>query len=339
LSLATTGDIDRLSVWNSYLRTLAWTKGNLQDSAYVAFLRAASLKIDQQDAKCEIAQRIKQAGARPRGLDRQAVRAYAYASGGRPSNGSGSDHKTEAAWPQPVFDRISQIVAQGPLLYELWEQSPVRFPDEIPHSEEIVDAIFPLNPWLCCGWTQWDFETRRRVEWQGQLSELSFIVPSPMLCKADRTDQGRLSQHTLAATAAPVYQVVEFDFAEFEPDGQTPTIWAPHIRSWRESGHSILDACAALIWRLAKFLPLVLIVYSGGKSLHGWFNVWRLAEPQHRDFMEAAIRLGGDHHTFTRSQFVRLPDGRRENGRRQFTFFFNPANGVKNDTAILCSTC
>jgi hypothetical protein len=32
--------------------------------------------------------------------------------------------------------------------------------------------------------------------------------------------------------------------------------------------------------------------------------------------------------TWTRSQFVRLPDGRRQNGVRQVTYYFDPTKAV-----------
>ena len=37
-----------------------------------------------------------------------------------------------------------------------------------------------------------------------------------------------------------------------------------------------------------------------------------------------AVSLGADRATWTRSQFVRMPDGTRDNGNRQAVYFFNP---------------
>jgi hypothetical protein len=92
----------------------------------------------------------------------------------------------------------------------------------------------------------------------------------------------------------------------------------------------VADACAALLWYLKSLLPLVLIVYSGGKSLHGWFRVFRQSEAHLRSsFMEKAVSLGADKATWTRSQFVRLPDGKRGNGRRQQSFYFDPEQALR----------
>ncbi len=40
--------------------------------------------------------------------------------------------------------------------------------------------------------------------------------------------------------------------------------------------------------------------------------------------MRYAASLGADRATWTRSQFVRMPDGLRANGKRQTLYFFNP---------------
>jgi hypothetical protein len=40
--------------------------------------------------------------------------------------------------------------------------------------------------------------------------------------------------------------------------------------------------------------------------------------------MRYAVSLGADTATWSRLQFVRMPDGARENGKRQAVYFFNP---------------
>jgi len=46
-------------------------------------------------------------------------------------------------------------------------------------------------------------------------------------------------------------------------------------------------------------------------------------ERLHR-FMRYAVSLGADRATWTRSQFVRMPDGTRDNCKAQTVYFFNP---------------
>jgi hypothetical protein len=40
--------------------------------------------------------------------------------------------------------------------------------------------------------------------------------------------------------------------------------------------------------------------------------------------MHHAVIFGADPATWTQSQFVRMPDGRRDNGNRQTVFYLNP---------------
>jgi hypothetical protein len=101
------------------------------------------------------------------------------------------------------------------------------------------------------------------------------------------------------------------------------------IEAWERDQIEIADACAALLWHLADRLSLVLVVHSGGKSLHGWFSAFNRDEQRELwAFMRYAHSLGADWVTWRRSQFVRLPDGRRQNGARQLTYYLDPGNAV-----------
>jgi hypothetical protein len=231
-------------------------------------------------------------------------------------------------WPESDLGAIDRIVRNGPGVCDVWESSPWRWEDEQSHTEEIVDIVFPGDPYLCAGWASWRFATRRRNTWRGQLSEMSLIVPNPMVGPSGLTKEGRESQHSLEATARRIYQVIEFDFAPLSRTSQ-PTIYAPLLEGWKAPGISTLDACAALSAHLVRLLPSwLLFLSSGGKSGHAWFNVRGLPVPTQRAFFSEAVRLGGDPQLWTRSQLCRIPDGRRENGRRQTCFYFNPENAI-----------
>jgi len=81
---------------------------------------------------------------------------------------------------------------------------------------------------------------------------------------------------------------------------------------------------AALLLHLARHAPLVLAVHSAGKSLHGWFYGAAQAEKTTLRFMRYAVSLGADDQLGVRSQFARMPDGTRDNGKRQVVHYFNP---------------
>jgi hypothetical protein len=178
-------------------------------------------------------------------------------------------------WPSPQLTDIDRIVSAGPWLYDLWEGSPVRYehPREQSQAVEIISYLFPDDPLLCCGWSRSRFDTRRRLAWSDELRQLALIVPNPMLTEAGRTKSGKWSKHSLEATAARVYLVIEFDFEALDQK-RRPTIWTPLIESWQSRNISVADACAALLLHLALFMPLACVTASGGKSLHGWFQVY-----------------------------------------------------------------
>jgi len=203
-------------------------------------------------------------------------------------------------WPDLNTKARAEIVADGGGLVDLWEASPVRIESNEPHTEEIVDALFPGNPLLCCGQSDSDFDTRPRTEWRGTLTTKQLLVPSPMSARLGRRiKDGQLSAHTLDNTGPRRFLVVEFD-------------------------KGTIDEHAALLLHLASRAPLVLAVHSGNKSLHGWFYCASQPDEKLRRFMGYAVSLGADHATWSRAQFVRMPDGQRDTGKRQTVFFFNP---------------
>jgi len=211
-------------------------------------------------------------------------------------------------WPARNEEQIEAVVAASDVagLADLWEASPIRFEDEV-MTEELVDDLFPGNPLLCCGRDlKTHVGTGTREELRGQLAGLQFIVPSPMTAEEGRRKaDGELSVRTLENTGPRRFLVIEFD-------------------------HGTIDSHAALLWHLARLAPLVMVVHSGGKSLHGWFSCAGADEAMQLKFMRFAVSLGADHATWTRCQFVRMPDGlrpRRGAGPvRQQVYHFNPSN-------------
>jgi hypothetical protein len=201
-------------------------------------------------------------------------------------------------WPSLNQEQREAVIASGFGLVDLWELSNPRIDDGEAHTEWIIDRLFPGNPLLCCGKSNSDFDTKPREDWRGELSTLQFIVPSPMSAIIGRTKDGRESKHTLSNTGPRRLLVIEFDSGD--PDDH-----------------------AALLRHLAGYAPLVCAVHSGGKSLHGSFNVHSQPEEKVLKFFRYAVSLGADPKMWTRSQFCRMPDGLRDDGKRQTVFFLN----------------
>ena len=173
--------------------------------------------------------------------------------------------------------------------------------------------------------------TKPREFWRRRESDFQFIVANPMIKETGVTTEGRESQRCIDNTGPRAYVVIEFDIAE---SGN----WARYVRDWRNRKITTIDANVALIVELGTKglprLPLAMAVYSGGKSLHAWYPCAGLGDDQVKPFMARAVRLGADKATWTRCQFVRMPDGTRDNGNRQRVHYFapdviGPQGGVK----------
>jgi hypothetical protein len=119
-----------------------------------------------------------------------------------------------------------------------------------------------------------------------------------MLALEGLTEEGYLSRRSKDNVGPRRYLVIEFD------KGST-------------------DEHAAILLHLAKEVPLAMVVHSGGKSLHGWVACQSASERQQEGLMRKVVILGADPATWTRCQFVRMPDATRDNGSRQWVVYLN----------------
>jgi hypothetical protein len=230
---------------------------------------------------------------------------------------------SQKPWPAVDYATVHKIVVDCPFrLKDLRELSPVRISDKEAMTEKILDALYPGNPLLCFGKSANVFRTRRRELWRGRESGFQFIVPNPMAKEKGLKHDGKESERCLDNTGPRRFLVIEFDISQADEK------WGPYVREWKAKEISVLDANAALLLELARRgfprLPLALAVHSGGKSIHAWYFCEALTDEQLRPFMVRAVRFGADHATWTRCQFVRMPDGTRDNGKRQQVHFFAP---------------
>jgi hypothetical protein len=222
----------------------------------------------------------------------------ALACAWQPSGNAAPVQSVAHKWPGVNKKQREAIVRDNDGLADLWAESKPRIEDNAAHTEAIIDRLFPGNPLLCCGKSNSDFDTKPREDWRGKMSALALIVPAAMSAVTGLTKDGKESKHTLANTGARRFLICEFD---------TGTA----------------DEHAALLLHLGTFAPLVCAVHSGGKSLHGWFYVHGQPDAKVEKFFRYAVSLGADRATWTRSQFVRMPDGTRDNDKRQTVFYTN----------------
>jgi hypothetical protein len=244
----------------------------------------------------------------------------AVTNSGRVVRGEMAQHRNQ--WPSVDYEMVNKIVVDSSIrLEDLRAVSPEDLGTGGPVTEDILDVLFPGNPLLCVGRKANVFRTGAREYWRGRASNFQFIVPSPMTKKRGLKKDGKESQRCLDNTGPRKFVVIEFDITN---EGE----WARYLTEWQRRGITVDDVNAALLVALGTTglprLPLVLAVHSGGKSVHGWYPCQGLSEKKIKPFMYRAVRLGADKATWTKCQFVRMPDGMRDDGKRQRVQYFAP---------------
>jgi hypothetical protein len=193
-------------------------------------------------------------------------------------------------WPQVNDEQVEAIAQNGMRILDFWEASPFPMRAGEGRTEDAIDVLFPGNPWLCIGRSARVFRTQRREKWRGRLGKYPLIVPSPMTSETGLTKSGRKSYHSLDNTGPRSFLIIEAD-------------------------RGGLDQQAAVINHLGGYAPLAAVVFSGSKSLHGWFVCAQTSEDTLLRFMRYAVSLGADRRMWLPSQFCRMPDGRRSDGK------------------------
>jgi hypothetical protein len=218
---------------------------------------------------------------------------------------------------------------------------------------------------LCVGKDKWNFKTVPREKWRGHLHRMQFIVANPMSTRMGLTVTGEWSYRTKNNTGPRRYLVFECDLQTPEEaaakaagkKGKTREQDAPATMAQKareqdapatmtadelrratrcaldgdllalalERGKSRKDVQAAFLMELRRHAPLVMVVDSGGKSLHGWFDAKHASERAIRSFISVAVRLGADPLTFNACWLVRLPWGLRDGNpnKQQKVLYFN----------------
>ena len=178
---------------------------------------------------------------------------------------------------------------------------PTRAVDISP--EAVLDQLFAGGGLLCLGHDKSNGATWDREHWRGHEADCQFIVPSRMTAATGRNSSGQESYRCIENTGPREYLVIESDIGTNKYEQ------------------------ARLISYLATKAPLALVVDSGGKSLHGWFDCRGVPSYRVARFMQFAVWLGADHHLWIPCQWVRMPGGTRDGGARQHVLYFRPQGG------------
>jgi hypothetical protein len=237
---------------------------------------------------------------------------------------------------KPNLNRIDNIVRRCGSIDTLRNESPGNLNAS---TDEIVSALFEPPPgepesWICAGLERNEATARTLSSWVNHdgwsdgyptaLNQYAFIVPNPLMGPWAINNEGRSSARCNNNIATRKYLIIECDITAYK--GPIPTPWKPLIDKWDKVGITIHDACAAILLHLCEYQPLVLVVNSAGKSLHGWFACHGREETELREFFEYARLLGADPPMWTPCQYTRMPGGRRwqSKGELQQVEYFNP---------------
>ena len=208
--------------------------------------------------------------------------------------GVAADFETRVKWPGRDEKGMAGLV-----------RSPLPPPVEGLTATSAIEALFPGNPFLC-------IVARRDAKPQSVplsdyecLENAQLLVPSPMLGARGRVkNKAYLSARGIHNVGRRKYLVIECDFQPVDK-----------------------ELCWSVLRTLGTKRPLLGVVDSGGKSLHGWFAV----DPSEDDdggnllgFMQLAVSLGADSATWRKNQYVRVPGGLRMPGSvRQEIVYWN----------------
>lgn len=233
------------------------------------------------------------------------------------SSGKGKENRKGAVsatkkWPPVDCGRRSGIISSSPVtLASLGAASPMPIdPDE--NVNLYLHLLYRPGDLLCVARSKEEFRTLPFSTLLNMIfGDICLIVPSPMTAEYGRTQDGRRSQHTLSNTGPRRYLITEFDSGTF-------------------------DEHAKIITHLRESMPLCMVLHSGGKSLHAWWPCEGRSGEQLLEFFRYAVTLGADPATWSRAQFVRLPQGWREDSQAtQTVHYFDEACRAEDETSNL----
>lgn len=202
-----------------------------------------------------------------------------------------------------IIDWVDKELFPDYSLEDLRAESQYRFGPR-PHLRHVFNFLYRdlADPLLCIGAEINQMHTRRLSEWTPHTKVIhawQYIVPNPMTKETGRTKSGKegspRSLDNATKEADRLFFPVEFDLGL---DG-TPVPKDDQARRIR------------FLSTFAPRNPLAMVVSSGGKSLHAWFNVHNWEAELKAKFWTIAQQLGADPAGENLAQYFRLPGGIR----------------------------
>ena len=173
---------------------------------------------------------------------------------------------------------------------------------------EILPRLFRPDGLVCAAVEEMRPTTQRLADVLPVADRMQYVVANPMCAPHGLTQEGHMAPRSLGNACLPRdrrYIVIEFDTGD-PLDAQTRLLSALHTPE----------------------APLALAVYSGGKSIHGWFNVDMLRPFAKLQAFRRGVLLGCDYSLWDLSKLVRMPGGLRVSGARQEILYWKPEHAA-----------
>ena len=301
--------------FGEYVDSLPWAKGELDNSSYKTFLRAASLGVAPDEAMATVAHRIRNAGDFPRiyKLRTQITRAYDFAKANAPTEGV---IVARSARPCLAVNKaaISRITRHVPEITPAWLRA---------RSPRPVLAVTPVYFLDCC------YRPGERVviltdpRSDGFIWENTSLVPN-----WNALDKLRHGHQGVWYMIQPVDGQPHWNPRQLRESKRSEEA----VTSWR---YAILesDKVPPADWlKILVQLPLAItaIYSSGGESVHALVRV----DAQSKAGWDAIMRtkrlpilapLGADPGALTAVRLSRLPNCLRgQTGELQELYYLNP---------------
>lgn len=287
-------------LWLRWLDGRSWKKGQRHYSRRAALVRARSLDLSADEITDELLARCDALGDPRREPKVRADIEEFYTSDPRVEQSRTDSAPADHSLDVELRTGVLSMEGLPANLKDLRAVSPGSPPD----CEQIIDTLFRPSALLCVGCTEYSFTTKPRELLRGSLRDMQYICPQPMTKEKGLTTAGHLSFHSLENCGPWTYLIIEWD-------------------------SSTTAEQARMLIHLRDFSArLVLVVHSGGESLHGWFFVGDWPDERREAFAAYALRLGACSGTIkNRSQFVRMPQGLRpmigKRAARQIVHYFD----------------
>ncbi len=201
-------------------------------------------------------------------------------------------------WPEASPALIAEVLAQTPACFDATADTGLA-------TAQVLPRLFRPAELICAGRTKERALVRPLEEFLPDAEFMQFIVLNPMRGLSALSSRRMPSARCQNNVGQRRYLVAEFDDRTLSKPQQ-----------------------AQLITRLAQYVALVMVVDSGGKSLHAWFRVDHLGSKDQARFFTLACLMGADPSRWDLCGWLRMPGGLRvENGVpsiRQRILHFNP---------------